>query len=566
MATILLLIGGAIYITFYFTYGKTLEKKVVKADPEKETPAVRLGDGVDFVPAPRLVLFGHHFASIAGVGPIVGPAIAMIWGYGLPLFWIWIGNIFIGKIHDYLSLMASVRYDGKSIQWIAGKLMGKRTETLFQYFILFVLILVLAAFSAVLSNLFTKQPEVATAFFLITLLAIFLGYLLKITSGNYVLVTIIGLILMPFLFYISFLFPISLPYKTWLLILAVYTVIAASLPVWILLQPRDYINAWFLWTGLALGIIAIIFSFSKLKFPLFTGFSPPAIEGRPTPFWPAIPLIIACGSLSGFHCLVCSGTSSKQLDKETSGLFVGAGSMFTEGMLATVVVLVIGLFGIKILGDINVGKDYLVEIKKIGGPIGIFAKSYAKTVSGAFKFIPEKAMVVFASLWVSAFALTTLDTCGRIGRFVLTELLDPVVTKKPDLMKFQNKYLLSAIPVIFGLFFAWQGAWSLLWPAFGGANQLLASIALLTISLWVIKVLKTKGFLKFLILIPSLFLWFTVTIALLWYLFYVIPFVSLTKMSMVQKILIALMVIVMLYLNFLLFRNFYINLKRKDDF
>jgi len=562
MASFLLLIGGAIYITFYFIYGKTLEKKVVKADPERETPALRLKDGVDFVPAPPLVLFGHHFASIAGVGPIVGPAIAMIWGYGLPLFWIWVGSIFIGKIHDYLSLMASVRYDGKSIQWIAGKLMGKRTETLFQYFILFVLILVLAAFSAVLSNLFTKEPEVATSFFLVTLLAIFLGYLLKLTSGNYVLVTIIGIILMPLIFYTSFLFPISLSYKTWLFILSVYTVIAASLPVWILLQPRDYINAWFLWLGLLLGIIGILFSFSKLKFPFFTGFSPLAIEGRPTPFWPAIPLVIACGSLSGFHSLVCSGTSSKQLDKETSGLFVGAGSMFTEGILATVVVLVIGLFGIKILGDIDVGKDYLVEIKKVGGPIGIFAKSYAKTISILFKFIPEKIIVIFASLWVSTFALTTLDTCGRIGRFVLKELLDPLFAKKTNLMKFQNKYFLSAIPVIFGLFLAWQGAWSLLWPAFGGANQLLASIALLTISLWVIKILKTKGVLKFLILIPSLFLWFTVTTALLWYLFSALPFVPLIEMSMLQKILIALIVIIMLYLNLLLFRNFYRELKR----
>ncbi len=557
MALFLLLIGGSIYIIFYLTYGKTLEKKVVRADPQKETPAVKLRDNVDYVPAPKLVLFGHHFASIAGVGPIVGPAIAMIWGYGLPLLWIWLGNIFIGKIHDYLSLMASVRYEGKSIQWIAGKLMGEKTGILFQYFILFVLILVLAAFSAVLANLFTKKPEVATAFFLITFLAIFLGLLLRITSGNYIIITVIGLILMPFLFYISFLFPLKFPYKIWLLILAIYTIIAASLPVWILLQPRDYINAWFLWAGLALGILAIIFSLSKLKFPLFTGFSPPAIEGRATPFWPAIPLIIACGSLSGFHSLVCSGTTSKQLDKETSGLFVGAGSMFTEGMLATIVVLVIGLFGLKILGDINVGKDYLLKIKEIGGPIGIFAGSYAKVVAKAFKFIPEKIMIVFASLWVSAFALTTLDTCGRIGRFILRELTDPYVLKRPEFLKFQNPFILSTIPVIFGLILAWQGTWSLLWPAFGGANQLLASIALLTISLWVIKVLKTKGVLRFLIVIPALFLWLTVTVALIWYITYVIPFVPLAKMSLFQKAIIGIMVVIMLYLNFLLFNNFF---------
>ncbi len=565
MAGALLLIGIGIYLAFYFTYGKILEKKVIKADSERETPAFKLKDGVDFVPTPSLVLFGHHFASIAGVGPIVGPAIAMIWGYGLPLLWIWLGNIFIGKVHDYLSLMASVRYEGKSIQWIAGKLMGKKTENFFHYFILFVLILVLAAFSSILSNLFTKEPEVATSFILITLLSIFLGYMLKITSGNYLLITIIGLLLLPLVFYLSFLFPLYLSYKTWLLILAFYTVIASSLPVWLLLQPRDYISAWFLWTGIVLGVIGLLFSFPKIEFPLFTGFSPSAIEERSTPFWPSIPLIIACGSLSGFHSLVCSGTTSKQLDKETSGLFVGAGSMLTEGVLATVVVLVIGVFGIKILGDIDVGKAYLHEIQKIGGPIGIFAKSYAKTVSGLFKFIPEKVFMVFASLWVSAFALTTLDTCGRIGRYVLRELIDPLIIKKPNFIKLQNKYLLSAIPVLLGLFLAWQGAWALLWPAFGGANQLLASIALLTISIWVIKILKIKNFLKFLILFPSLFLWFTVTAALFFYLLYIVPFVPLLRMSIIQKILISLIVVIMLYLNFMLFKNFYINLK-KDDF
>ncbi len=563
MATLLLLTGGFIYLFFYFTYGKILEKKVVKADPESKTPAIKLRDDVDYVPTPKLILFGHHFASIAGVGPIVGPAIAMIWGYGLPLLWIWIGNVFIGKVHDYLSLMASVRYEGKSIQWIAGKLMGERTQILFNFFVLFVLILVLAAFSSIISNLFTKQPEVATAFLLFTILAVFLGYLLRILRGNYVIVTIVGLFLMPFLFYISFLFPLNLPYKMWLIFLSLYVIFASSLPVWVLLQPRDYINAWFLWIGLFIGMISVFLSFKSINFPFFTSFSPPAIEGRNSPFWPTIPLIIACGSLSGFHCLVCSGTSSKQLDKETSGLFVGAGSMFTEGMLATVVVLVIGLFGLNLIGEINVGKDYLSEIVKIGGPIGIFAKSYAKAVNSSFNFVSEKIILIFASLWVSSFATTTLDTCGRIARYILKELMEPITLKKTFFAKLQNKYLLSSIPVLLGFFLAIQGSWSLLWPSFGGANQLLASVALLTISLWVIKILKIKGTLKLLILVPSLFLWLTVTLAFLWYLFYVIPFVSSHVMNLYQKILIAIMILVMLYLNSILFINFYKSLNEK---
>lgn len=530
--TILVALGLVIYGLMYLTYGRAWARSVVRADPAAQTPAQRMYDGVDYVPANKWVLFGHHFASIAGAAPIVGPAIAMAWGWLPAILWIWVGNVFIGAVHDYLSLMASVRHDGKSVQWIAGRLMGKRTGYLFSWFVEAMLLLLMAAFMAVIAGLFVRQPAVASASMLFIVAAVIFGWALYRQKVPFGISTVGGLILMAGAIWLGALNPVALSYKGWLAVLFVYIVFASALPVWILLQPRDYLNAWLLWVGLAVGAAAFLVAGQALATPGYTAWSAPVIAGKPSPFWPLIPLIIACGSLSGFHALVASGTTSKQLGKEEEGLLIGYGGMFTEGLVSTVVVVAIGAFGFSALGADaakalatpgEFAAGYGKAIGAVGGPIGIFSTSYALGLNAAFA-LPVATMTVFAALWVAAFALTTLDTGARLARFALAEIAEPVREQWPALHRvLVNRWIGSLIPAAGGLWLAWGGAWSAIWPAFGGANQLLASIALLTASVWVSRFLHASTGYRLLIMVPALFLWVTVTSALGWYLVMAVP-------------------------------------------
>jgi len=235
-STVVILMAAAIYLAMYFTYGKGLERKVVKADPNRTTPAHKYYDGVDYVPAHPAVLYGHHFASISGAGPIVGPAVAMAWGWLPGLLWVWLGNIFIGAVHDYLALMSSVRHDGKSVQWMAGNLMSKRTGYSFTLYILFALLLVLAAFMAVIAGIFSKTPEVATASLIFMGIAVFIGWLMYRVKFNFYASTAIGLVLLAIGIWVGFKFPIKASFQTWLLVLLVYSIVASSLPVWVLAE------------------------------------------------------------------------------------------------------------------------------------------------------------------------------------------------------------------------------------------------------------------------------------------------------------------------------------------
>ena len=215
MYSALIIFGAAIvYVVFYFLYGKNLEKKIIRADPSRKTPAHRLYDGVDYVPAHPVVLYGHHFASIAGAGPIVGPAVAMAWGWLPGLLWVWFGNVFIGAVHDYLALMSSVRHDGKSIQWLSGKLMTKRTGYTFEVYIFFALILVLAAFTAVIAGIFTRVPEVATASIAFIAIAIITGFIMYKAKINFYVSTVIGLILLASAIWFGFQYPIKADFQT----------------------------------------------------------------------------------------------------------------------------------------------------------------------------------------------------------------------------------------------------------------------------------------------------------------------------------------------------------------
>ena len=580
MTALIVLFAAAFYIFFYFTYGKALERNVVRADGTVPTPAVRLRDNIDYIPANKFVLFGHHFASIAGAGPIVGPAIAVVWGWFPGLLWVWFGNLFIGSIHDYLSLMASVRYDGKSIQWVSGELMGKSSKYIFEVYIYFTMILIVAAFMGVFGSLASKSPEILTASALFMVAALVEGQLLYKTKLPFWLSSAIGVALTIGAIVVGFIWPFIKCPNIQLLYMfqVIYIILAAALPVWFLLQPRDYLNSYILWGGISIASIAAVFAFRGFSWPAYTSFAARVISGQPSPFWPTVPLVIACGALSGFHSIVGSGTTSKQLDNELSGLFVGYGAMFMEGMLSTIVITSIGAFGFTVfqgvadkiaaagfdLAKMQSNAGYFGQVGAavinspdigIGGALGIFTKSFGQMLN-VIK-IPVKLGETLGGLWASAFVLTTLDTTNRLARYSFQELVEPIKKVSKGIHGvLADRWVASIFAACFGWFLIAKGgnAYTALWAGFAGANQLLASIAMLTAATWVKKVQKVgKGMLTA-VLIPTFFLWITVFVALIWFLFVIVP-VTAAALQVVLGGFIILMLVLDIWLMFNFFKS-----------
>ncbi|MBP8612678.1 MAG: carbon starvation protein A [Candidatus Atribacteria bacterium] len=590
MTGVIVLFAAIFYIVLYFTYGKSIEKNVVKADGSRETPAVRLRDNVDYVPANKFVLFGHHFASIAGAGPITGPAIAVVWGWLPALIWVWFGNLFIGSVHDYLALMASVRYDGKSIQYVAGELMGSRTKYVFELYVFFAMILVVAAFMGVFGPLANGSPQILTASILFMVAAVIEGQLLYKTKLPFWLSSAIGVALTILSIVLGFVWPwqVSLNALYWGQF--IYIIIAASLPVWFLLQPRDYLNSYILWGGIIVSVIASLITFKPFNWPMYTSFSANVVSPTvPSPFWPTVPLIIACGALSGFHAIVGSGTSSKQLDNELSGLFVGYGAMFMEGMLATIVITSIGAYGMTViqgfadkiaaakpgldamqLNDPTYMAKYgnlIINLKDangkaiVGGALGLFTKSFGKFLYGALR-VPENIGTVFGGLWASAFVLTTLDTTNRLARYAFQEIVEPL--KKTSVGVYNvlhNNWVASIIPAAVGFYLIAKGgnAYTALWAGFAGTNQLLATIALLTATNWVKRALHVSGSTIALVLVPAIFLWVTVFTALIWYLIKIVPTYTIASV----RIILGAFVVIMLILDIFLVVNFFMTYNKE---
>ncbi len=565
MTTLVILVGFTIYLLLYFTYGKKLERDVLNVSNDNKVPAEKLYDGVDFVPARREVLIGHHFASIAGAAPIIGPAIAMCWGWLPALLWVWFGNAFVGAVHDYLALMASVRYDGKSIQFVASDLMGKRTGTAFYWIVFFLLILVVAAFAAIIGGIFVRTPAVASSYAWKIGAALILGVLMYRIKLNFGLSTIIGIVLLLLALWLGTLTPITASFTTWMWVFFFYIIIAAAIPVNILLQPRDYLNSWLLYAGLAIGFIGAVFTFKGFEIPAFSSFSPILLGGKPTPFWPAIPLVIACGSLSGFHALVASGTSSKQLTKETDGLTIGYGSMLLEGFLSTVVIVSIAGFGYTALLNAGVSTETLnmdnwgamftkasAEVKL--SKANLFVQSYADMVGASFLgFIPAKFLKVLAGMWVASFAMTTLDTTNRLGRYCLVEMAAPLKNSAAGFYRFlTNRWIASIIPAAIGIYLATSGNWLIIWGSFGAANQLIASIALMTGAGYLAKRMKSRF--ANVAIIPAWLLWLTVTAAIVWFILNIQLGTLAAKPIPGWTVLILL--VVMLLLNFIFIIDF----------
>lgn len=484
----LLFITGIVFIIAYFTYGSFIENKL-QIDAKRQTPANTMYDGKDYVPAKKPVLLGHHFATIAGGGPIVGPIAAAFFGWIPAVLWIVIGSIFVGGVHDYTSLQASIRHKAQSIGTIIKEYMGKRGQVLFLAFSIATLILVVGVFIILVANTFTKVPEAGTASIVFLFIAIVFGFLINQMRMNLTLASIIGVVAMLAAIWVGVNFPLQLSSTTWSFILLGYAYVASTLPVWMLLQPRDYLNSFLLYGMMAGAALGILLANPEIKISGFTGFHHETLGY----LFPILFITIACGAISGFHSLVSSGTTAKQLDNERNGKFIAYGGMLIEGFLA-----IISIGAVAYLSQ----AEFASRVSELT-PIGAFAAGIGYFMS--HWGIPEATAVSFAALTASAFLLTTLDSATRLGRYAVQELAEDRI---PFLAK--NGHAATILVLIGGGALALSGTWSAIWPIFGSANQLLGALALLAISVWLTKL----GVKAYFTVIPMVFM-FLVTISAL---------------------------------------------------
>jgi carbon starvation protein len=478
-----------VFIAFalgYRFYSGFLTRQVFALRPDEPVPARELEDGVDYVPTRLHVLWGHHFASIAGAAPIVGPAIAVIWGWVPALLWVCVGTVFMGAAHDFSTLVISARHRGRSIGDVAGSVINPRVRTLFLVIISLLIWVVLAVFAYIIATLFSTTPSSIFPINIQIIVAITLGWLVYKRGMPMFLPSIVCyVILLVAIFYgesVASAFPIlqSISITTWVFLLLAYAFVASVLPVWLLLQPRDFINSHQLLTGLVVLSAGLLVLRPEIVAPAFN-FEP---EGAPS-LIPFLFVTIACGAISGFHGLVASGTTSKQLSRMTDARPIGYGAMLAEGFLGLMAVLAA-------TAGFDSSADWWSHYSSWGAANGLAAKLDA-FVSGGASFvaalgIPFETARTFMAVMVIAFAATSLDTGARIQRLVLSELSEAY-----QIRPLSNRYIAGALGVGSAMILAvtqggGQGGLAL-WPLFGTTNQLVAGVTLLIVSIW----LKRQG-------------------------------------------------------------------------
>ncbi len=516
-ALVIFLITAVILVIGYICYGGWLAKQW-GVDANRPTPAHELEDGVDYVPAPPYVVLGHHFSSIAGAGPINGPIQAAVFGWVPVLLWVLIGGIFFGAMHDFGSLFASIRHKGQTLATVVAENIDDTAKKLFCIFAYLTLLLVVAAFASIVANTFvvsakatdaTNLANQQTAMISVLFIGVAVVYGL-VTRGRNIptaLNIISAIVLIVIMVAIGYNLPlmgiaISLDYNTWMIILGVYILIASVAPVWILLQPRDYLSSYLLYGMIVLAVIGIVGASlmgaaSNLQIPAFTGFvassaaydvstgqtlvdeAGKAITNKAAAsgfLFPALFITIACGAISGFHSLVASGTTSKQIDKESQAQPIGYGGMLIECLLAIISLCAVGFVWSKYAAG------------GYASPTAVFADGLSQMLA----CIPGLADVqglayALLILAVSAFCLTSLDTATRLARYMFQELWTPANTEMEDLTGVRkvmaNPYVATIITVVIGIVLGMTG-YSIIWPLFGAANQLLAALALLAVCAW----------------------------------------------------------------------------------
>jgi len=485
-----------LYLGYRF-YSKKLED-IFEVNPDNKTPCYYKYDGIDYVPAKHWsILFGHHFASIAGAGPILGPVIAVaFWGWFPAILWIVLGSIFLGGVHDFSSLMCSLREEGKSIAEVANKIVGVRVKILFSIFVWFALILVVAVFAAATAKTLIADPKIVFPTFALILIAILVGIMIYKMKINQFIATFIGVLLISLSLYIGTKLPISLtgtnPLKIWILILLLYAGVASVIPVNILLQPRDYLSSFILFFGLLYGWLGLILTQPHMNTPAFIKFS--TVKG---PLWPMMFVFIACGAISGFHSLISSGTTSKQITNEKYARRIAYGAMITEGVLAILALISVSA-GLRYFG--NAGYPVLLKEK---GWIPTFALGFGNITA---KLFPARIGYLIATITLNAFVMTTLDSATRITRYITEEIFADTFKIKI----FKSRFISTFLIVLFALFLA-LGKWQKIWPIFGASNQLVAALVLIIVSTF----LLSRGKPVKITLYPAIFMLITTIFALI---------------------------------------------------
>lgn len=514
-AIVILLISIAVLVVGYIFYGGWLAKKW-GVDPNRETPAHTSYDGKDYVPANPAVLMGHHFSSIAGAGPINGPIQAAVFGWLPVLLWVLLGGIFFGAMHDFGALFASIRHGGKSIAEVIRDSMGGKAQKLFIIFALLVLILVIASFTAVVAGTFMSvapEGEAALPFFstannggvsanastamtsiLFIVIAFIFGFFVYRKNCKVGPATIVGLVGIVAIVWLGLTVGINMGRTAWVIFIAVYITCASLLPVWMLLQPRDYLSSFLLYAMMALAVVAVIGSafVSSVSFdiPAVTGWTDEWTaqlggKGSIGTIFPALFITVACGACSGFHSLIASGTTCKQLASEKDAKVIGYGAMIVESLLAVVALLAIGVVWNK-FADLDLS---------LASPPKIFATGIAymfSSFAGQGTFNIVRTLLTLA---VSVFALTSLDSGTRLGRYMFGELFTPEGKTYEDLTGvrkfFATPIVGTLVMVIIGCGMGFMGL-SQIWGVFGAANQLLAGIAMLAVATWLGNVGKSN--------------------------------------------------------------------------
>jgi len=525
-ALILVVVTFVGYLVAYHTYGRFLARKIFRLDDSVEAPSVRLLDGVDYVPTRRGIIFGHHYTSIAGTGPIVGPAIGIIWGWVPAIIWVFVGSIVLGAVHDFGALVVSMRNDGKSLSEVADRYIGRRARTIFFLVVFLELLIVIAIFGVVISAIFDKFPRSVFPIWIQIPIAVVLGAAVYRWKANVALATAAAVITMYGTVVVSHVvdgLALRMPALVvggsevlpatgvWVVVLLIYAYVASTLPVTVLLQPRDYINAWQLF--IAMG--ALVLGVAASAFVADLEIVAPAVNLAPAgapPLWPFLGVTIACGAISGFHCLVSSGTTAKQVRCETDAQFVGYGSMLMEGALA-VLVLVSVSAGIGMAyqaksGEVLKGVAAWNAHYASWGAAGGLDSNVEAVVRGAANMLGSIGIrkgvgVIIMGVFIASFAGTTLDTATRIQRYVISELAISF-----RLGALANRWVATAIAVVgagalaFGTGASGKGALTL-WPMFGAVNQLLAALALLLVTIY----LRRRGTWGYLLTLgPCLFM------------------------------------------------------------